>query len=597
MYPAELDVAITGCGNMTTQTREAWELKHKVVLAREAYDSEIPSLAREISAAECAAECAKADITKVKARIRLQRAQTPEQTRTLHEFQQAYKDAQEEEVYIRQRAQVLFDDVRKFEGRLLQVLMSFQLRCHNPYAKTAPASTEDQCRLETSDGYERVQGGGEKPKQCLSADEQTMAEDTQVFARADTAWVQQSTPGLRVPENAHVQVCAPKMGPASAQHDDPVMPKSPHQGDDDFAGEGDRPVFHRSGQSVAQASEDSSDCATPCISGPVSFGSVPRPAPTIEIHLNPTSPKSDHGGNHEQSTGVTNPVLAHSVSKGHYSPPPSKAFKHPYALSAPEAPKEVSHNVQEDNKKLKALQELERREKQYWDAGQKLDTHYDTYDEQLEACYRRNGEPDRPCDVLEDEFAQEYLQRSNAISKEHTSAKQRMQVARRLAVEAGVNDPNSWDQESGFVPVPGEGPSPSWDAHVAQQFDGIQVRRWLNNENATSKLETVEAQFALSGAEVDVWESSSTRGDAHKRKKIDAHNDAHKRRKLDAGASRRLPNHATESAEPGSDAPKPHSALGQRDRRAPQSLKRRLRRVMSESDLREYMQDISGPTP
>jgi hypothetical protein len=83
---------------MATQTWEAWELKHKVVLAREAYDSEIPSLAREVSAAECASECAKADIAKVKARIRLQRAQTPEQTGTLHEFQEAYKDAQEEEV-------------------------------------------------------------------------------------------------------------------------------------------------------------------------------------------------------------------------------------------------------------------------------------------------------------------------------------------------------------------------------------------------------------------------------------------------------------------------------------------------------------------
>jgi hypothetical protein len=117
----------------------------------------------------------------------------------------------------------------------------------------------------------------------------------------------------------------------------------------------------------------------------------------------------------------------------------------------------------------------------------------------------------------------------------------------------------------------------------------------MNDKSKTSKLETVEAQFALSGAEVHVWESSSTRGDASKRKKIDAHDDAHKRRKLDAGASCSLPKHATESAELGSDAPISHSALGQRERLAPQSLKRRLRRVMSESDLREYIQNISGP--
>jgi hypothetical protein len=455
----------------------------------------------------------------MKARIRLQRAQTPEQIRTLHVFQEAYKDAQEEEAYIRQRAQVLFDDVRKFEGRLLQVLMSFQLRCHNPYAKTAPASTEGQCRVVNSYGYETVEGL-EKPKQSLSVDEQTMAEDVQVFAIADSAWVQQSTLGLRVPENAHVQICAPNKGSASAQHNNSVMPKSPHQGDDDFAGKVDSPVFHPSGQSVAQASEDSSDCATPCISGPISFGSVPRPASTIQMHPNPTSPKSDHGCNHEQFMEFTNAVLAHSASKGHYSPPLSNAFKQPYALSAPEAPEADSQNVQEDDKKLKALQKLERWEKQYWDAGRKLDTHHDTYDEQLEACYRQNAEPDRPCDVLEDEFAQEYLQRSNTISKEHTSAKQRVQVARRLAAEAGVDNPNAWDQESGFVSVPGEGPSPSWDAYLAQQFDGTRVRRWLNNGNATTILEPEEAQFALSGAEIETWESSSSRGDVITRKHV-----------------------------------------------------------------------------
>jgi hypothetical protein len=201
--------------------------------------------------------------------------------------------------------------------------------------------------------------------------------------------------------------------------------------------------------------------------------------------------------------------------------------------------------VLQDDKKLKALKELERWEKHYWDAGRELDTHHDTYDEQLEACYGQNGEPDRPFDDLEDEFAQEYLQRSNAISKEHTSAKQRVQVARRLAAEAGVDDPHAWDQESGFVSVPGEGPSPSWDAYVTQQFDGNRVRRWLNNGNATTNLELVETQFALSGAEVETWESSSSRGDVVKMVKrkhagVDANGDANKRRKLDTGDSRSL---------------------------------------------------------
>jgi hypothetical protein len=255
-----------------------------------------------------------------------------------------------------------------------------------------------------------------------------------------------------------------------------------------------------------------------------------------------------------------------------------------------------AHNSEDPGAKLNAqIDELERLENHYWAVQKELQDHDATFAirsyEYLQA-HRYRG-----INQCDQEFGPINVARGIAISRKLTQAEHDLQEGRLRAKAAGVEDVNREDQESGFMSVAGEGFSTEDHRYIVDTFDGVPICEWMDAKNKTSKLETVEAQFALSGAEVDVWESSSTRGDASKRKKIDAHNDAHKRRKLDAGASRRLPNHATESAEPGSDAPKQHSALGQRDRHAPQSLKRRLRRVMSESDLREYMQDISGPTP
>jgi hypothetical protein len=55
----------------------------------------------------------------------------------------------------------------------------------------------------------------------------------------------------------------------------------------------------------------------------------------------------------------------------------------------------------------------------------------------------------------------------------------------------------------------------------------------------------MEAQFALSGAEVETWESSSSRGDVvrmvkRKHAGVDANDDSNKRRKLDTGDSHSL---------------------------------------------------------
>jgi hypothetical protein len=124
-------------------------------------------------------------------------------------------------------------------------------------------------------------------------------------------------------------------------------------------------------------------------------------------------------------------------------------------------------------------------------------------------------------------FGPHYLQRGMMISTELLEAEKNLKRARVEAKEAGVDLPNSRDQESDFLSVPGKGPIQDVSQFSFGDLGTLDIRRindWLLATNKTSKFQFFEAQYALSGADVEPWESSSLRGEAGIRRKIDGEN-------------------------------------------------------------------------
>ncbi|KAH7069793.1 hypothetical protein BKA63DRAFT_569398 [Paraphoma chrysanthemicola] len=525
--PAKVDVPLILKGSIDAPNREAWDLKKKVEMAREVYDCEIPDLSHDISEAVCAVDCAEHDIAKLEARIRHKRSQTQKQTHELRDLKEALEEAKDKVVYYRERSQALFDDVRRFEDQLLHVMMKLQLRCHDPH-KTAIAWMKDHL---TMNGYIVAGNALSVPADVTGGP--NLAVGTLSPRKVLINPPQQGCNVEGSPQNAGnacVQVDAPKKSPIQPLPHVYIHPTMPQPSD--------------AAHSIkARSDEHTSDCFQHCALDSRILEPSIRPPPTIEIHLGLEKSKPDRKDTHQQLS-VQSPVLIDAPVANVAAPATSSEPAQQENNASPDAEpnlrneKQISADISE--KKRVALQEFEQCENLYYEAGRKLDAHQDTYDEQWEAFYKDHADPSKHNELLEDQFALKYLHRTKDINAEHTLAKERMKAARLLAAEAGVELPNSYDQESDFLAVPGEGPTPSRDAEVASHLDRTRVKKWLHEEIATCKLKLVEAQFALSGSDVETWKSSSSRGDVVKRKLEDAEDDANKRRKVDSNTSRRL---------------------------------------------------------
>lgn len=572
VYPARVDVPVILKGSIDALNREAWDLKKKVERAREVYDCEMYDMSHKISEAVCAVDCAEHDIAKLKARIRFQRSQTQEQTHELRDLKAALEEAKGNVVYYRELSQELFDDVRLSEGQLLHVMMKLQLRCHNPH-KTVIAWMTDYL---TMNGYTVVENTSSVPVD-------TIGSPNPAAGTSDSRKVLITPPqeghhvegGLQNAENVYIQVDAPKKGPIQPLPYESV-PSTISQSTE-------------AAQSVQARSEDTSDCIQHCALAPCSLEPSIRPSSMIEHHFGPEKSKPARSDSHQETLGRSPqradvPVAIGAAPVTPREPTQQENTKPPEAEPAPS--NEAPNQKDIDEKNRIALEELEQCENQYWNAGRNIDTHETTYDEQWTAFYTDHFNPTTRIESLEDAFAQEYLHRTHALNAAHTLAEQRMKAARLRAAEAGVEYPNTCGQESDFLDAPGEGPSLSRDA---QDVDGTRVRKWLCDEDAVCKLEVVEARFALEGAHVETWESSSSRGDVGKRKKIDANNDEmNKRRKLDRDTSQRFTRPDSQDHGPYCDASEQGQSPQDRPRFTPVSRKRAL----SETGVRDLLRDI-----
>jgi hypothetical protein len=199
---------------------------------------------------------------------------------------------------------------------------------------------------------------------------------------------------------------------------------------------------------------------------------------------------------------------------------------------------ENTQMTEEDVQKKKANDELARLEKMYWETQNELDDHYESYNNKYAEFVDAN--PDKTAKSCKELFGPIYLQKGMAISKQLSDAEADTKVGRLAAREAGVNQPNSCDQESAFLTAAGEGEG-STKANRQRAIDECDhewIDDWANDSEKTSKLQLVEAQYALSGAEVDPWESRSSCGE--KRKKIDEYGIS-KRRKVNAEGGYQVP--------------------------------------------------------
>jgi hypothetical protein len=102
-----------------------------------------------------------------------------------------------------------------------------------------------------------------------------------------------------------------------------------------------------------------------------------------------------------------------------------------------------------------------------------------------------------------------------------TQAEEELRQGRIEAKDAGVYDPNSWDQEFGFLSVEYERPKPEAKKWLSDNCDRKRILEWQDAPEQPRKLQFSEFAFATSGAGVDTWESTSTRGGSSKRRKID----------------------------------------------------------------------------
>jgi len=203
-----------------------------------------------------------------------------------------------------------------------------------------------------------------------------------------------------------------------------------------------------------------------------------------------------------------------------------------------------------------AIKKLERCEKSYWERKEKFEQHYKTFDEKLHKFCSSNPHLSRA--DAEQRFGTAFLKTGGHLRYYLTVGEEWLKKARLEAKEAGVHDCNSWDQESGFLSVAGEGPDPEDTGYPSDSRDHEVVMEWLQMPHRSEKMQPSEFKIATSKVSVDPWESHSTRGDSSKRKKIDENVDtweaqsskaySSKRRKIGEDVPSVMPNDSNDSA-------------------------------------------------
>jgi hypothetical protein len=252
----------------------------------------------------------------------------------------------------------------------------------------------------------------------------------------------------------------------------------------------------------------------------------------------------------------------------------------------------VSPDLRE--KAEEAIETLERCEKTYWAKKERINQHNDSFDRLLEEFCSINPRLSRA--AAEDMFGGKFLRIGYNLGYALTVAEDSLKEARNEAKQVGVNNCNSWDQESAFFSVDGEGPEPENTEYTSDARDRELVMEWLQMPEEPEIMQPSEFKFATTKDNVDPWESSSSRGDSSKRRKIDQNVDccegqsskaySSKRRKIGGDVLWMTPDDSRDSTtEEEGPVQKPSQAPGMRPRaRSDVTHKRRSRSLAALPD-------------
>ncbi|CAO2647586.1 Nn.00g085080.m01.CDS01 [Neocucurbitaria sp. VM-36] len=499
------------CDEWTTQIEYAWDLRKEVIIARETRDSYVAFYTKAESDANRSVDSTKADIKNLEARIlRQPGSQTPEQTKHLRDLHNTLNEKKMRQKNIHKQKKMISKDLKEAEGRLLQALMEIQPIMYHSVKQTARFK-------ETAPSVASISKAGHDSPREMSLDDPSQAGSKVILETRST---------------------------------DPAF-QSSHAFE--HAREGNEPEVRQRIIIVADELRSPDLCnVTRDVSGAVTssqntkVGGVDHPVDTIVAISKPTLNKNTALNQHRVDPTVAS--LSQNAQKLHNESamvePPNAEKIDPSEPSTPnpkpsvpddkyQAMGEVYNDVPTcplsdvglDTVIKEATSRLERREKHYWDVQRELEDHFESFDLQF-ARFETDNE-NMPRRVAEDAFGQVFTKLGREITERLNRAEEDLKEARIEARKDGVPDPNSWDQSSGFLSVEGEGPREYKRRHSLafdEMLEREHIKDWLHTSDKPKILQPVEFEYATSGAEVDTWESSSSRGDLSKRRKIDACN-------------------------------------------------------------------------
>jgi hypothetical protein len=166
-----------------------------------------------------------------------------------------------------------------------------------------------------------------------------------------------------------------------------------------------------------------------------------------------------------------------------------------------------------------AIDNLKRCEDECWNLKGNLEEHLGTYNTQFDEICKLDVSIDPK--LVKDAFGQEYNKRTRHITLLMTHVQDRLRSARVDAKHAGVVNPNSPDQTSGFFSTVEDGPKAEIAKLLIDSCDQERILDWQKAPVKAKRFQLSEYKFATSGADVETWDSLSTRGSPSKRRKID----------------------------------------------------------------------------
>jgi len=564
------------------QEEAAWELRTAALAARATYEREGAIYSQAENDAARRANFKKADILELEAKVLRQRhGETLTQTKEFENLRRDEAMACKEKKEMRKRKKKLKAEVGEADARLLDALMEIQLLGHvqRGEARAAVTTLQPSTRL-VKDGFQNIVRPPEYEGQ--SPNQRAVSKVPDITGHPGSRSEREGLVGG--PTREQVTLNTPSSSPMQSRSLEKSARPSTYASDEpvnhDCSGFGDTgrmPDFttnpslaspssgNITGLSVSSRSSGDTTVQSADFARPVNLaksGSLHRtssagtslPKVTSAPKFAEASPRPIVNKAVERATGNQQPPgddLAMSVVSNYrlHSPQPQDTDSISHIGTSSPPPPELSVDQQADVAAkrdadiITATQELQNRELQYWNTKEELDNHGETYADQYAEFF--NDNPDKSVDFCKDAFGPMYFQKGVLISRKLAKAEQAMKAARIEARRVGVEQPNSHDQESGFLTEAGEGEGPT---KVNAQYsintcDRKRIREWIEEPNKTSKFDVEEVQYALSGAEVEPWESSSSRGEPNKRKKIEteAENSRRKRRKFESMSSYMLP--------------------------------------------------------